>query len=384
MSKVLLLDTNFSSIPIYNYLEQRGYETYVVGNNPEDALAKCARNYIQQDYSDIDRTRRLIRDVGIDYLIPGCNDTSYRACSTLNETGDFPGIDHRAITDTLNNKKLFREFSRTNDLPSPRALRSSEYGARWPVIIKPVDAYSGRGISILHRGTEKEFEKAIHLAESFSLSREHIVEDYLEGSLYSHSAFLYGQEIAHDVLVEEHGSANPFVVDTSRISNGFPSTALDRIRESVVTIAKKLRLNNGLIHTQFLLSGDQIWLIEVTRRCPGDLYSTLIELATGFNYVENYIRPFLSLPYHLGPTFDEAQNIMRHTISSPHSFIFTGLQFRERFLTELFVPLAQPGDKIEPSPHGRVAILFAKITTHSELNGLITKTLDRKLYRFNS
>ena len=36
--KILLLDTNFSSGPIYNYLVESGNEVYVIGNNPNDFL----------------------------------------------------------------------------------------------------------------------------------------------------------------------------------------------------------------------------------------------------------------------------------------------------------------------------------------------------------
>ena len=53
--KILLLDTNFSSGPIYDYLIESGNEVYVIGNNPNDFLAKFAKNYIQSDYTKINR-----------------------------------------------------------------------------------------------------------------------------------------------------------------------------------------------------------------------------------------------------------------------------------------------------------------------------------------
>ena len=51
--KVMLLDTNFSAKPIYDYLVQTGTEVYVVGGNPNDVLAKSVNNYINLDYSNI-------------------------------------------------------------------------------------------------------------------------------------------------------------------------------------------------------------------------------------------------------------------------------------------------------------------------------------------
>jgi len=383
MSKVLLLDTNFSSTPIYNHLVHRGHEVHVMGKNPDDALAKTVDNYFQQDYSHIDKTLSLIREIGIQYIVPGCNDQSYRVCAALNNEGSYPGIDELGTTETLNNKALFREFAAANNLPSPRANPNTQHELRLPIMVKPVDAHSGRGITILHEEDETNLQAAIDHASSLSPSGRYLIEEYIDGQLYSHSAFLQNQQVAHDVVVEEHGSATPFVVDTSRVSTGLPPDALKEIRETVVKLADMLQLKDGLVHTQFILSHGRIQIVEVTRRCPGDLYSVLVECSTGFNYVENYIRPFLGLPhfFHIDP--GESNHIMRHTVSGTEPLTFNGLQFDVPFQMLQFVPLATAGDKVMPSPFGRMGVLFAKARDSFELDHLFSLALDRKLYSFN-
>ena len=50
--RVLLLDTAFAAAPIYNFLVESGHEVWVMGNRPDDLLARKARaNWIDQDYS---------------------------------------------------------------------------------------------------------------------------------------------------------------------------------------------------------------------------------------------------------------------------------------------------------------------------------------------
>ena len=105
MKKVLLVDTNVSSAPIYKYLDGAGYKVYVVGADDKDFLAKCAPNYINLDYSNPALLVELIDALEIDYLIPGCNDVSYRSCSLANKDNQFPGIDSIVNVDILNNKK---------------------------------------------------------------------------------------------------------------------------------------------------------------------------------------------------------------------------------------------------------------------------------------
>ena len=63
MSNVLLVDTNFSSGPIYQFLREAGHNVAVIGGNPRDALAKSVENYINLDYSDIEKTKQVITNV---------------------------------------------------------------------------------------------------------------------------------------------------------------------------------------------------------------------------------------------------------------------------------------------------------------------------------
>jgi biotin carboxylase len=383
MSNVLLVDTNFSSGPIYQYLIQAGHQVYVVGGNPKDSLAKCVDNYANFDYTDLDKTRELIAEKQIDFIVPGCNDRSYFVCAELNEDGRYPGIDTLNATETINNKEQFRSFATKYGLPVPKVLAEIEIGTRWPVIVKPVDTYSGRGVTIIQEIEKEELLAAITRAREFSPTQTCIVEDYVEGQLYSHTAFISQGEVVVDYIVEEHGTANRFVVDTSRVIYDFPEDMCARLRENIYVLARELQLKDGLVHTQFIMKDNDYWIIEITRRCPGDLYSQLIELSTGLNYAENYTRPFVNTPFHF--EFEKEQKwIMRHTISQPIQHIFGSIQFHVPIKIEKLVPISLVGDVLKPSPYGRIAILFAKTNNKAELTDLFTRTLNRELYAISA
>src|SRR4249919_1245349 len=112
MQKVLLVDTNISSSPIYEFLTQSGYEVFVTGGNPADFLAKSASNYINIDYSDVSKMRNLVTSLSIDFIVPGCNDLSYKIASTLNYNNKFYGLDSIENTEIINDKEKFREFAK--------------------------------------------------------------------------------------------------------------------------------------------------------------------------------------------------------------------------------------------------------------------------------
>lgn len=379
MSKVLLVDTNFSSGPIYQFLIQEGYQVTVVGGNPNDALAKSVDDYVQLDYSDVEKTRQLIKDRKIDYLVPGCNDRSYMVCAEINHNGQFPGIDSYGAAEIINNKEKFRAFAAQHNLPAPRVLSKDEIGTRWPVIIKPVDAFSGRGVTIIREDNSIELATALDIARQASRTKTCIVEDYVEGQLYSHTAFIQSGAIITDHIVEEHGTANPFVVDTSRVAYKFPEKVLEKIRRDITLLANKLSLQDGLVHTQFIKSGNEYWLIEVTRRCPGDLYSQLIELSTGLNYAENYARPFMRLPFNISAN-NQKNWVMRHTLTQPRECVLGSLSFSLPLIIKKWVPNSLTGDRLLASPYGRIGILFTEESTEEKLNQIFLAVLKRQLY----
>lgn len=319
MSKVLLVDTNISSSPIYSFLLKAGFDVTVIGGNPDDFLAKTAAQYIEADYSDPEILASVVVRYGFDFVVPGCNDRSYLACAQLNVDGHFPGLDTLASAETINNKKLFRAFASANGLPVPKVYDPSVCPTDRALIVKPVDAFSGRGVTILRAPDEQSLTEAQLFANSMSRSATFIIEDYVEGQLYSHSCFVHEGRVQQEFVVEEHGTANPFVVDTSRVVPDFPPRILQPLRECIERMAQALGMVDGLIHTQFILRGNEFWLIEITRRCPGDLYSQLIELSVGVPYAELYARPFVGLPYPGIDRVPAANWIMRHTMSLPKS-----------------------------------------------------------------
>lgn len=379
MSNVLLVDTSFSSEPIYQFLVHAGHKVTVVGGNPYDTLAKCVDDYVNLDYSDIKRMRQLIEARKIEHLVPGCNDRSYMVCAAINAEGHFPGIDPLATAVIINNKGKFREFSAKHGLPTPEVLPQDRIGSRWPVIVKPVDAFSGRGVTVVQEENANELAAAINHAQSESKTGAFIVEDYLTGQLYSHTAFLQGGDILVDYIVVEHGSANSFVVDTSRVIYDFPESMLVSIRANIHLLAVQLSLQDGLVHTQFISNGEDYWLIEVTRRCPGDLYSQLIELSTGLRYAENYARPFVGMPFET--KYSPKHNwVMRHTLTQSMPFTLGALSFNHALKIIKWVPISTTGDKLLASPYGRIAIMFAEESNELALDNIYQAALSRKLY----
>ena len=252
-----------------------------------------------------------------------------------------------------------------------------------PVIVKPVDAYSGRGMTIVYEVNNDKIAEAINLAKKFSKSQKYIIEEFVQGQLYSHSAFIVDGEIMIDFIVEEHCIVNPYVVDTSRVVFNFDKNILKQIRNDITLFAKRLNLADGLMHTQFICDGNTFWLIEANRRCPGDLYSKLIEYSTGFPYAEYYARPFINETNKISNFEIVKSNVFRHTVTVGVKGIFNSISISSPINILEFTPLSLTGDRIEESPFSRIGLMFGYLSSESDLLQLINKAINRALYAIN-
>ena len=382
MSKILLVDTNRAAYTIYQSLLARGHDVFVLGGSPREPLAKICPNFIQLDYSDASALDALIEREGFDFIVPGCTDVSYKVCAEVSRAR-FLGIDSIEATRAINEKAEFRSLAGELGIPVPRVVSFEEALELEGVIIKPVDSFSGRGISILKNPSRETLAKSYEEACGVSKSGEALIEEFVSGQLYSHSAFLMDGDVVADFIVREDCTTNPFTVDTSCVEFDFDKGVLAELQKDASKLFKALEMQNGLIHSQFILGEGGYWVIEVTRRCPGDLYALLIEMSTGYPYGASYAASFLGEdPVPLSAARLQ-ERIVRHTATSKLGQSLWGFHFTQPVDLRFFVPLAEAGDFIKPSPYGRAGVFFLAAKSDLEQKAIYKSLLEGRLYRYN-
>lgn len=381
MTKTLLVDTNRASYPIYQHLCALGHDVTVIGAKPDEPLAKISPHYINMNYADEAALAALIEQEKFDHLIPGCTDVSYNVCAVVNG-GRYGGLDTPENTFKINNKQAFRNVAAEIGLSVPHVLSVSEAANTKYIIIKPTDAFSGRGIQVLQGGDTARIKRALEAAKKASKTGNTLIEEFIDGQLYSHSAFIRAQKIITDVFVREDCIAHPFAVDASFVANNPPQKIIDTIRTEIENLAQHLGLVDGIVHTQFIAKDDQFRIIEITRRCPGDLYSLLIQLSTDYPYAAHYAAPFIGQSAQSANRLERKKHIIRHTVTAPEETTFWGLRFSRPVRIRLMIPLATAGDTLAPAPLGRAAIFFFETESEQDLNAIYEDLLNGSLYTF--
>lgn len=376
--RVLLLDTAFAAAPIYRFLVEAGHEVWAMGNRAADLVArKAGPNWIEQDYSDVAAVEAHVARLGIERVVPGCTDVSIDTCCRLSVGVDLR--DGAEVTDTLRDKGQFRAVCARLDLPAPRVVDVATFPRAGRHICKPVDAFSGRGITVFDGMDTAALEGALAFARAASPTGTAIVETFAEGDLYSCSAFVEAKRLTEAFFVIEGSSVNPYAVDTSYVVHDMPPACVRAIREALERLSAFLDLRDGLLHTQFILADGLPVIIEATRRCPGDLYPLLIEYSTGFRHAAKYASYFLGEP--LDARHGERRHILRHTVTADDDGCFEGLVFRGSERVAGYFPLVPMGERLRARQGNRAGLLFCEEPGHDELLAAYDRFLARRAYR---
>lgn len=368
--KVLLCDANFSSLPLLFAIRDFGHQVHTCGNFLQDPCHQYSDAPHFVDYSLKENLLALAKNKNVRFLIPGCNDYSYISCAWVAEQIGLSGYDSYETTLTILHKDRFRSLAQRQGYPVPKAAMSIEEakGLVYPILVKPVDSFSGRGIQKLY--SARELPNAFEEGRKFSVSNNVVVEEYKEGGLYSHSAFISNGRVSIDFFVDEYCTVYPYQVNSSCLSVRLNYALKARVRECIEQLISDLGLVDGLLHTQFIANDDEFWLIELTRRCPGDLYSKLIFDTTGINYADFYVRGFLqqSLPEEIKYKYNKF--IARHTVSTTDGGVFVSLKHDICNASTHSVQLKKAGEIMRPAPFDKAAILFSEFDSEQRMAGM--------------
>jgi hypothetical protein len=381
MKRVLLLDTAFAARPIHDWLMKQEFEVWTIGNRPADVLARRdPSRYLQGDYADVATVQAHIDRLNIRHVVPGCTDVSIETAQRL--TVPETVFDSPETYQQLSNKAAFRGLCATLGLPAPRRIAADRLPLAGQFIAKPSDSFSGRGISVFNGDDPAAGLRALTAARAESRNGEALIETFVDGQLHSYSCFLECQRVTDAVIVREDGSVTPYAVDTSHVVWDFPAAGVAQVKRAIENLARYLALVDGLLHVQFIWDGENVWLIELGRRCPGDLYPSLVELGTGLQHAARYASYFVARRHSNGDL--RRRHILRHTLTARHGN-YEGVWLDDAAPILEIHPLAGIGREAPSEGRiDRVGLLFMEYSSDAALSAAHEHFLHRAAYHVHS
>lgn len=293
MKKILILNGSHSEIPLICEARGLGYYVITSGNNPHLPGHKYADEYRFGDYSNQEQMLQIAKECDIDAICSCANDFGAITAAYIAENLGLPGHDSYETAKLLHQKDKFKIFAGLHKLQTPTADIYSQVeeairgGAlyTYPMIVKPVDLTGGKGVARVNN--PQEFAAAVNVALGKSRQGKIVAEQFIEGTYHSFSTFLADQKAVAYFSDNEYPFINPYFVATS----GGPATGVLKVRDKLIKqaefVAKKLGLVNGVFHMQYVMDREDIpYIIDITRRCSGDMYPEPVEHATGIPWAK--------------------------------------------------------------------------------------------------
>lgn len=290
MQKVLLLCTSHNDLGLVRALKKLGYFIIATGNRDNSPGEKWVDRWIKADYSDKDLILQIALEEKINAICPCCNDFGVYTAAYVAEKLNLPGYDSYETTLTLHNKDKFKAFARKYNIITPYAemytnAKEAEKAIDnmdFPIIVKPVDASAGNGITKVD--SAQEVVKAISCAFEKSREKRVVIEPYISGTQHGFCTFLCKQKVVAICSNNEYSILNSYRVEIDTYPSDNWNECCTILVEQIEKIADVLKLKDGIFHLQYIYKDGKPWIIEVMRRVLGNMYSVPANQLNGIDW----------------------------------------------------------------------------------------------------
>jgi len=186
MNKLLILGANPETAGLVITANNMGIHTYVADFDPNSYAKKYAYEPCNIDASDVDALEAYMKKNEIDAVILGVAEALMPYYEKICSDMKLPCYGNKDLFSLFSDKKVFKQVCRENNVPVVDEYFIEDYFSYnelekipLPVVVKPVDSCSSKGISICRN--VNELREGITKALSFSKSKELIIEKYMEG-----------------------------------------------------------------------------------------------------------------------------------------------------------------------------------------------------------
>lgn len=253
MKKILIIGANPETISLIKKANAMGITTYVTDYNPEAFAKKFCDVPCNVDGMDVDGLVKLVKDENIDAVLVGVAEALIPTYCKVCEILDYPCFATLEQFEYMIKKNKFKDLCRKYDVPVVYEF-SKEHPEEfvYPLVVKPVDSSSSKGVSICHN--KDEYDIAVEKALSFSPSKTFIIEKYMDGLEVIAYYVIQDGEPSFVAMCDRYTSKEQIGVTQLPSAYIFPSQHLpkyiEEVDEKVKNMLRKMNIQNGVLFLQ--------------------------------------------------------------------------------------------------------------------------------------
>lgn len=287
VKRILIFGGGENQLTLIEAARALGVESVVVDPDVNAPGKRIADHFEVVGPMDYNLTREVAGKYKVDGIVTGQMENPLTLMARLAEENAyiFPSPD---VILNCRNKYLMKQVFLRNGIPCAKGIKidSGEIltpdilkDFSYPVIIKPVDSFSSRGVYKINEFSEiAGFEE---ITRNFSSDGSLVVEEFIEGKEYSVESLTYKGYTYVIQITEKIITSYPYTVEMGHLQPADLSPEeKETISSIVIKAIKALGIENSAAHTELKLTSDGPVIIEIGARLGGDFISSHLTLAS--------------------------------------------------------------------------------------------------------
>lgn len=300
--KLLVLGGTVSTYDVVRRAKERGVYVIVTDYLPTGVSKEIADETAMISTSDYEALENLIEEKKIDGVFTGASETNIVFAQQLCKRVNLPFYATEEQFAVTMNKRRFKEVCTRCDIPvsmefTVKSSTDLQQIEEFPVIVKPVDGCSSKGISICYN--EKELKIAYDAAQKSSSIGDVLIEKYIEG--YDDVCMYYtiqNGNLTLSAMTDRDVNSNQKGKAPQPNALFFPSKYIDVymnvLHEKIKKLAEELQLQNGTMFVQAFVKNKEFIVFEMGYRLCGANEYIIVSKENGINTLDMYLNMALT------------------------------------------------------------------------------------------
>ncbi len=313
--KALVVAGGISQAALIEELKSRGIFTILADKNPKAYAVKYADAFYPVSTLDVEGIKKLAQDEKVDLVITACADQVLLVVAKVSEELGLPCyIDYNTAT-LVSDKKYMKAVFEENNIPTAKHVVMEKFeeekvkGFDYPLIVKPVDSYSSRGVKKVQN--IDELKTAFGEAVSFSRTKNAIVEEFCEGIELTVDVWVDGGKahVLSTSVSDKLDIKDRFILYRTKNPAPISSDIANKVEVVAQQIADAFRLTDSPMLIQMITDNKKVNVLEFCARTGGCIKYRIIKKASGFDVIKGVVDLTLGKKVHVGEIKSENKYI---------------------------------------------------------------------------
>ncbi len=287
MRTALVIGGTHDHIHLLGLLAEAGYRTVLVDYHENPVAARASDLHVQASTLDREVVLEIARREQVDLALAFCVDQALPTSAYVSECLGLPchlSFDQAlAATNKVEMKEMFSRAGvpTARHAVSPGALDQLPEDFRYPVVVKPSDSNSSKGIR--KAASAEELAVASEMALHESRSGEILIEEFVEGTEFSLDAVV-SDGCVHGIMLTELVKApnrDNFLIVQSRPLADEGGDKMVLACRAAQAIADAFKIKNSPLLVQLIHDGQDVRVVEFGVRIGGGSKHHQVRASTG-------------------------------------------------------------------------------------------------------